>query len=263
MIDLRNKNVYVGNQEVLKGYLGNNLLFNTLDLVFPEPPTIPDIYLLRQAYFFGSGEIINYYSLGSDVFEGVYAGVIKENGLYLEEPINFHDFTSPGGSVTLDMTLERPNDIIDSLQPGESVILIESKLTRGNTLSVFVGKDSDGFVRVGAKTSRQIYSYDINAAVPIGDAEYIHITYSNSGSSSGTSYSYYSQVNINGVEAIRSSGSTRTGKQTFDYANISGGILLYDLKIYSRRLLPNDFNTFATDLYNSIKDLTFVKTDQL
>lgn len=263
LYDLRGKNIYVGNQEVLKGYLGNNLLFNSVGLVFPEPPTDFDTRSLKWAYFFGSGEIINYY--GEGIIDELNVGVIKENGLYLEEPINFHDFSEPGGTVTLDMTLERPNDIIDSLQPGQSVIIIKSRLNRGYEVSAFVGKDSDGIVRVGAKTFSSIFVEDINAASPIGDAEYIHITYSNAGSnrSFASRWSYGYSVNINGVAVAAEFNSTRTGAQSFKYAEISKDILLYDLKIYQGSFTTSEFDTFATTNYNGIKDLTFVRTDQL
>ena len=246
----------------LKFIKTKELVFDEPALVFPEPPTISGAWLPKWAYFFGSGEIINYY--GSGVIEELNAGVVKENGLYLEEPINFHDFTDNNRSMVFDMTLERPNDIIDSLEPGKSVKLIESRLANGNTIVAFIGKGSDGSVRIGVKpSSTSVFKVDIDAATPIGDAEYIHIAYSNNGSTSGPYYSFRSQVIINGVTAISSGGSTRSGAQRFDYAKIFGGILLYDLKIYTRNFNEKEFDTLATANYNSIKDLTFVRTDQL
>lgn len=245
MFDLRNKNIYVGNQEVLKGYLGTNLLYDSVDLVFPEPPVYYVGGLSEWQYinlFFGSGEVINYGGTSNAPDE--HGGELRANGLHLKGSTwklrTIGRFDTPRRKGTDEFTIE---NYFPNLNNGSEMKIYY--ISNNDTADIYIGRDSEGltYVRIQQET------------VYVPDTDYLNFIYSYRESSPSEILS------LNGEEIYRKIG-TSLNRETSVY--IQGDILLYDLKV-NTSWTPTDREreSYIETNYNGIKDLSFVRTDQL
>lgn len=255
LYDLRGKEMYVGSQKIGKAYFNNKTVFGKPSLVFPDPPEYR-LNSIRNAFFYGAGKEEVYagssnLTLQSDLTTMQSNGLKLNGGAILISPW----LSSLHGQGVVEFTIENN---FDHLSPGESEVIFTSIRPQNHSkeytaVNLSVSKTTSGI--------NQISDTGMSVDVP-KDADFLHFSIQYMASLSGRNYSPIIGIHLNGQIFLLHTPTNRFGYPLAPDVYLEGNILIYDFKVYSPLSIA-EMNETVTTNYNGIKDLPFVRTDQL